>query len=117
MSRSQKRSTEATELDLNVVRDALAESVEVNGLRVTAKRLSMSPSGLRNLIDGAAPYGKTVRRMQAWYAEWCHFHGSLDTADRLAIEVLVATVPAERRQAAVDQLEVVVGSLRRGETL
>jgi hypothetical protein len=75
----------------------------------------MSPSGLRNFIDGAVPYGKTVRRARAWYAQWSQRHGSLDVADRVAIMVLVATVPGETRQAAANQLESVIASWRRGE--
>jgi hypothetical protein len=114
MNQSRSRGDETPELDLDRIRSALDESTQVHGLRVTAKQLSMSPSGLRNLIDGARPYGKTVRRVQAWYAQWSQHHGSPDIADRVAIGVLVATVPAERRQAAIEKLEAVIGALRRG---
>ena len=103
-----------TAAELQVIRHALAESTDVHGLRRTAAELDMSPSGLRNLIDGAVPCGKTVRRVRAWYAHWNQRHGSLDVADRVAITVLVATVPEEKRQAAADQLESVVASWRRG---
>lgn len=109
------RSDNLTAAELQVIRQALAESTEVNGLRRTAAEMNMSPSGLRNLIDGAVPYGKTIRRARAWYAQWNQRHGSLDVADRVAIMVLVATVPEEKRRAAADQLESLVVSWRRGE--
>jgi hypothetical protein len=101
--------------ELEVIRHALAESTVVNGLRRTAAELDMSPSGLRNLIDGAVPYGKTIRRARAWYAQWSHRHGSLDVADRVAIMVLVATVPEEKRLGAANELESVIASWRRDE--
>ena len=107
------RRTDVDAGELQLIRNALAESTEVRGLRATARELRMSASGLRNFIEGTAPYGKTLRRAQAWYAEWSHRHGSLDVADETAIRVLVATVPEERRQRAAERLEALIERLRR----
>jgi hypothetical protein len=101
--------------ELRHVREALAESIDVFGLRATARELKMSPTGLSNLVDGTVPYGKTIRRVRAWYAQWHQRHGQPDVADEMALRVLVATVPEERRAAAVEQLAELLGKLRRGD--
>jgi hypothetical protein len=97
------------------IRAALRESVEVHSLRGTARELSMSPTGLRGVIDGNMPYVKTLRRARAWYATWLFRHGATDKADELAISVLVSTMEEEDREGAAEQLRQKVAQLRRRE--
>ena len=111
----EERSEELPMKELEVIRDALRQSTEVNSLRFTARELGMSPTGLRGLIDGTAPYGKTIRKLRAWYAEWARREGVLDVADAKAIEVLTGTIREDRRAEAADAIRQLVEKYRRGD--
>jgi hypothetical protein len=75
----------------------------------------MSPTGLRGLLNGSAPYGKTVRRLRAWYAGWLAKQGKGEAADELALSVLVSTVPEERRATARERLRACLVEIRSGD--
>ena len=42
--------------------------VDETSLRQTAQEIGMSPTGLRGVLDGAEPYGRTRERLRAWFA-------------------------------------------------
>jgi hypothetical protein len=56
------------ENDVAELRAAVAAEVERTSLRAVAADAGMSPTGLRKLIDGSAPYTKTLRKLRAWVA-------------------------------------------------
>jgi hypothetical protein len=53
---------------LALVREALSAAVEQESLREVARKVGMSPTGLRGMITGADPYAKTWDKALAWYA-------------------------------------------------
>lgn len=108
---------EEVPLDVETVRSALRQRIEVTSLRTAAREVGMSPTGLRGFVDGSDPYVKTVRRARAWFAR-LQFHGGRgDLADAHAIEVLVAPLSEEHREAAREWLRSAVHRLRRGEPM
>ena len=42
--------------------------VAETSLRHAAREIGMSPTGLRGVLDGAEPYGRTRERLRAWFA-------------------------------------------------
>ena len=62
--------TDARAGRLALVREALSTAVEQESLREVARKVGMSPTGLRGMIDGADPYAKTWDKILAWYARW-----------------------------------------------
>ena len=73
-------------------------SVELYGLRPTARELALSPTGLNNLLVGTNPYSKTASLMRTWYADWLLRESPLDEAGELTLEVLANSVAPEQRQ-------------------
>jgi hypothetical protein len=104
----------ATLSEFKPVREALSRSVDTHGLRYTARELGMSPTGLRGLIDGTAPYGKTVRKARGWFAGFLQREGQLDEAEALALQVLTSALPAERRDEVAKEIRDIVNRARRG---
>ncbi|HEX8691950.1 MAG TPA: hypothetical protein VF746_06005 [Longimicrobium sp.] len=54
--------------ELEQIRQALEQAVARASLRSVARDLGMSPTGLRGVIDGSAPYVKTWDKLQVWFA-------------------------------------------------
>lgn len=54
--------------ELQQIRAALADAVDHASLRSVARDIGMSPTGLRGVIDGSAPYVKTWDKLQVWFA-------------------------------------------------
>ena len=83
---------------VHTLRRALTGSVSASSLRQVARDVGMSPTGLKNLLDGARPYSATRRKLECWYVRGGHMpdvHSALS-----ALEVLVQDVaPDERTQA------------------
>jgi hypothetical protein len=104
----------ATLSEFKPVREALSRSVDTHGLRYTARELGMSPTGLRGLIDGTAPYGKTVRKARGWFAGFLQREGQLDEAEALALQVLTSALPMERREEVAKEIRDIVNRARRG---
>lgn len=89
------------------LREAVDREVEQTSLRATARRVGMSPSGLRKFLDGSAPYSATRRKLERWYVREVApgYAGSLtpSTAEG-ALEVLLHDVPAGQRPEARGRL-------------
>src|SRR6185295_3078832 len=69
----------------------------------------MSHGGIYNLVTGAAaPYGKTLAKLRAWYlAQWAQGGEGLSTdAARYLIEQMLGSIPPTMRaQAGVELLD------------
>ena len=52
---------------LAVALEAARLMVHETSLRATAREIGMSPTGLRGLLDGTEPYGRTRERLRAWF--------------------------------------------------
>lgn len=53
---------------VDAIRHAAALAVEERSLRSVAREVGMSPTGLRQFLNGRSPYTATLRRLNAWYA-------------------------------------------------
>ena len=73
----------------------------------------MSPTGLRNFVDGAEAFGATIRRARAWFARWALDHGHHDVAEENALEVLLGPVAPSRRDDAVAACRRVLERMRK----
>lgn len=58
-----------TDAEIKVLREAATERVKATSLRAASREIGMSPSGLQKFINGAEPYGPTIRRLRAWYGD------------------------------------------------
>ena len=96
--------------ELEVLRGALARSVQMYGLRKTAREVSMSPAGLSRLVEGGQVYSQTLRKLRAWRATWELHHGSPDEAAETAMRVLLEGVRPDRRSDAAGRLREVLAS-------
>ena len=114
MRQEREEADAATLMEFKPVREALSRSVDTNGLRFTARELGMSPTGLRGLIDGTAPYGKTVRKARAWFAGFLQREGQLDEAEDLAMQVLISALPSDRKDQVAKEIRDIVNRTRRG---
>jgi len=108
----QRQTPEEAAAEMTAIRNALARSIEVHGLRHTARELRMSPTGLHGLVEGRRAYTQTERKLRAWWAGWEQRQGNRDTAEDAALRVLVATVPAEQRNVATGRLQEVLAGFR-----
>ncbi|HEX2203403.1 MAG TPA: hypothetical protein VHG91_08895 [Longimicrobium sp.] len=55
---------------LDALRHAAAEAEQASSLRAVAREIGMSPTGLRNFLDGQTPYPSTRRKLNLWYARY-----------------------------------------------
>jgi hypothetical protein len=92
----------AKDEEFRQIREALREAVERTSLRGVARELSMSPTGLRGLIDGAAPYVKTQQKVRIWLASYDRdVHGDLPTSTVAGVlRRLLWRVPGQSRSGA-----------------
>ena len=85
--------TDAEQAICERFRDAVRQAIARSTLRVVARDVGMSPTGLRNFLDGTNPYGKTRERLQLWYFREAGF-GSFPVEDAAYIlRRLVGTLP------------------------
>ena len=114
-AQSGEHTNQDLEAEIATIRGALDRSVEMYGLRSTAREVAMSPTGLRGLIDGREAYSQTFRKLRAWHAVWQARHGRLDDADEVALRVLLEAVPTDRRANASARLRELLTDLRSGD--
>ncbi|MBI4420071.1 MAG: hypothetical protein HY560_04530 [Gemmatimonadetes bacterium] len=55
-------------LPVPLLRDTVAREVAERSLRQAAREIGLSPNGLRNFLNGAAPRSATRLRMERWLA-------------------------------------------------
>jgi len=73
---------------------ALHLAIERSTLRAVAKEVGMSPSGLQNFLDGAAPYGKTKEKLRFWYFRRAGFSSYAVEDAAYILRRLVSSLPA-----------------------
>ena len=73
---------------------ALRLAIEGSTLRAVAKEVGMSPSGLQNFLDGAAPYGKTKEKLRFWYFRRAGFNSYAVEDAAYILRRLVSSLPA-----------------------
>ncbi|HEX5724859.1 MAG TPA: hypothetical protein VFX98_05305 [Longimicrobiaceae bacterium] len=56
------------DVDLDRIRDLVAERIDYTSLRSVAREIGMSPMGVSGFVAGASPYRKTLRRLLTWHA-------------------------------------------------
>ena len=49
------------------LRSAVAQGVSSTSLREVARQVGMSPTGLRNFLDGSEPYSTTRQKLERWF--------------------------------------------------
>lgn len=90
------------------IRSLAAERVERTSLRAVASQVGMSPSGLSRFLGGAAPYRKTVGKLESWYLVQqegnSHTDGPSAKAAAIAVRLLARIAPPSRRHGFVDEL-------------
>jgi hypothetical protein len=95
------KSAEDPDIPLSAIRDAIERRIRGSSLRRVAAEVELSPSGLTHFLEGAEPYRATFERLRLWF---CAQPENVETMSseqaRLAIRMLVAGVPAERRATA-----------------
>ena len=77
--------------------------MEATSLREVARRVGMSPSGLRKFLDGAEPYSATRTRLEGWYIREQGGDVSPEAAVR-ALQVLVADLPPAEQSETIEAL-------------
>lgn len=82
------------------IMDALARRVAETSLRSTATELKMSPTGLKDLLEGAAPYLRTKRKLIVWYAAHLQKSSEVDQVQEAALNILLVKVPTSRQPEA-----------------
>lgn len=93
------------EAKLDVIRAALHQRIEETSLRATAIEVGMSPTGLREMIEGATPYKKTVDRITTWYALWQKYPPPVDPTTRHTMLVdLTRHLPKHRRESIIAEI-------------
>jgi hypothetical protein len=65
-----KHQTEADITPLDHLRESAAIRVQSTSLRSVAREIGMSPTSLRNFLQGTEPYGPTVHRLRTWYIRY-----------------------------------------------
>ena len=55
-------------LPVTLLRDAVAREVARQSLRSAARQIAVSPNGLRNFLNGAAPRSATRVKLERWLA-------------------------------------------------
>ena len=88
-------------VSVDAMRRAAAVAVEAASLRSVAADVGMSPTGLRQFLNGRAPYSATLRRLTAWYVRWeLARAGFTPDVARAAVRVLLEAIPDAERDAS-----------------
>jgi transcriptional regulator with XRE-family HTH domain len=95
------------------MRQVVAEHVDNTSLRKVARQLGMSPAGLRQFLDGAAPYTPTLRRLRRWYPRYAaQAAGNVDPRDAATALTLLLHefAPDPRGEVAAEILDTLAGA-------
>jgi hypothetical protein len=100
--------TPAHEQLMEQIRSLAGERVERTSLRTVASQVGMSPSGLSKFLGGAAPYQKTVGKLESWYLLQQDGEAGADgpspEAAAVATRLLARLAPPSARDGFVDEL-------------
>jgi hypothetical protein len=90
------------------IRSLAGERVERTSLRAVASQVRMSPSGLHKFLGGAAPYQKTVGKLESWYLLQqeadAHADGPSPDVAAVATRLLARLASPSARDGFVDEL-------------
>jgi hypothetical protein len=93
---------------MEVIRSLAGERVERTSLRAVASQVGMSPSGLSKFLGSAAPYQKTIGKLESWYLLQqkadAHADGPTAEAAAVAVRLLARLAPPSVRDDFVDEL-------------
>lgn len=103
------------EATVRVLREAARSYAEATSLREAAAALDMSPSGLRALMAGTQPQGRTVRKLTLWYLRtgWKAVHASEEEVVTVAMGLLAGHLSPDGR----DRVRKRIVAALREETL
>lgn len=93
-------------------RQAVRLAIAGSTLRAVAREIGMSPSGLQNFLDGAAPYGKTKEKLRFWYFRRAGFSNYAVEDAAYILRRLVSSLPAPDH-GVVAVLDAVESSYQR----
>ncbi|HEX5724980.1 MAG TPA: hypothetical protein VFX98_05915 [Longimicrobiaceae bacterium] len=102
---------------VEAIRHAAEEAVNAGSLRSVAASVGMSPTGLRQFLNGRTPYRATLRKLADWYLHYQlgRHEFSAETA-RAGMFVLLEAVPeahqAHARERLLDRLAEIHRDLR-----
>lgn len=100
------------------IRSLAGERVERTSLCAVASQVGMTPSGLSKFLGGAAPYQKTVWKLEAWYLvqeQTSHTDGSSVKQVAVALRLLARLAPPSARDDFVDELLAAIRRLQPRE--
>jgi hypothetical protein len=99
---------------IEAIRHAAKLAVEADSLRSVAKQVRMSPTGLRQFLNGRAPYSATLRKLTAWFVKYQDARGGFDPGvARAAVSVLLEAIPEPERGGAAAELLEFAAELHR----
>jgi len=79
--------------EIGRIRAAVAAEVARSTLRAVARRVGMSPSGLRKFLEGTKPYAPTLDRLRSWYFHAAGVHRMTPADIAAVLRGLVLTLP------------------------
>lgn len=96
------------------LRAFVAARVAATSLRMVAREIGVSPTGLRKFLNGAEPYSPTRRKLSSWFVQYAARHAVGMDADVAiaALRLLTDDIPDRQGRA----LEVLVQVLERSYT-
>ena len=99
---------------VEAIRHAATLAVEATSLRSVAAQVRMSPTGLRQFLNGRTPYSATLRKLTAWYIRHQEEREGFDPGvARAAVLVLLEAIPEPERAAAAGELLAYAAELHR----
>jgi hypothetical protein len=104
--------TPAANQVVSALRAAVVHRIERTSLRQVAREVGVSPSGLDKFVNGATPYQKTRRKLEAWSTRRAASDLSEDPSPETvagALRILAVFAPAARRTRFVDDLLEIAG--------
>ncbi|HEX5726795.1 MAG TPA: hypothetical protein VFX98_15070 [Longimicrobiaceae bacterium] len=105
-----------TGVPVAAIRSAVDEAVRARSLRSVARQVGLSPTGLRNFLNGRAPYSNTLRKLNAWYLEHeLDRRVFSDPVARAALAVLLEAIPQARQPRAAARLLDSLAEVHRDE--
>jgi hypothetical protein len=99
--------------NLDRLRDGVAVRVQATSLRIVARQVGMSPTGLLKFLAGGTPYAKSRKKLFDWWdRQQGHLPTELSSSEiAAAINALIQELPPERRAGAMEDLTATLRGL------
>jgi hypothetical protein len=104
---------------MEMVRSQVQCDVEATSLRAVAREVRMSPTGLRKLMRGTAPYGPTRRKLHNWMEKRAGIGApAAPRADLVAtaVNVLLHDIPMDVQRVILPQIAACLDRAYAGRT-